>query len=924
MPTNQIRRELLNRIKASNFPGSIVEVFQAADQGIDLISQFEQQQMQEQQMQVANTPQEQEIGLREQHAMGNTQASMAFPNVQPGQSFNTVGMKAPINIDKVDEQGHLVESYKNVPPGIQDLPTGPYKGTVIESPAGYQTGGVKKSNSKALDADGNLDVSKVKYWNDEQLLKFYEANKGDYLKGIWSPTPERIRDKIHFLENDLMWNYFTSPILNAVNWVSEGTVDMMSSPENLALGVLTGAAGNKLLSANPIASRLSGVKLDSKGNPIMVYDSKKKEWIMSNQRREVNKLRNAVAGRTADAELFKSQIATYRKNAELNKYYLDLIEKQPDLGADDLLSAIEHYISTGSSKLGIVGGPTKKQLERSLKKNLDGIERSTSSLNKFKSVTKTDEFYNKQLDNIIKGRNQDIKLITEHKKSGTLDRLFNTPYHNTPTQDPADLLYIDDVIDNSWYKTLKKTGGLKKKYQKGGPNIDPLTTNIVAPDPVNKDLMKYSLNFECDTDSGRGCGDPTGSLFRLGLKGGLDFTKGFSGQPKNLGPGWQDGALVDNRIGTYSNPNVDANIGGYLRTNLPFHDKNWNPAHIDIGYNYNKPLELDSSFSRGSGTHNITGKIARSGDHFAGSPGYGGIFGNKGGTSRPQYSYGIEGNYDLTNKKLTNLGAYGQIGIMGPVNVSGSAGYNFETGKPQFGLGFGARFKKGGVKKYQYGGGSGLGLNTALEFGNRGGRLFASPTYRMGNLDVGGIIGSHSTPQKGQDYWNSHGFAGGNFNLRFGNSGRNLRDYDTRFMGSLQGELGKGWTQHQNDNNMNLSARIADPSGWNNEPPVEDPITQSSSNNFKMPLDASARLNLGVGRPGAAGCFGGMCYTAPVLPWNISAFGEYGTKQSLRPNFNVGLSGRYGPVTGEYSYNVNTKQPGFKVGLNIPLFNQKR
>lgn len=599
MPTNQIRRELLNRIKASNFPGSIVEVFQAADQGIDLISQFEQQQMQEQQMQVANTPQEQEIGLREQHAMGNTQASMAFPNVQPGQSFNTVGMKAPINIDKVDEQGHLVESYKNVPPGIQDLPTGPYKGTVIESPAGYQMGGAKVDPSTA-----------------------------------------------------------------------------------------------------------------------------------------------------------------------------------------------------------------------------------------------------------------------------------------TPT--------------------------------------------IMAPDPVNKDLMKYSLNFECDTDSGRGCGDPTGSLFRLGLKGGLDFTKGFYGQSKNLGPGWQDGTLVDNRIGTYSNPNVDANIGGYLRTNLPFYDKNWNPAHIDIGYNYNKPLDLGSN-PVGQGTHNITGKIARSGDHFAGRPGYGGIFGNKGGTSRPQYSYGIEGNYDLTNKKLTNLGAYGQIGIMGPVNVSGSAGYNFETGKPQFGLGFGARFKKGGVKKYQYGGGSGLGLNTALEFGNRGGRLFASPTYRMGNLDVGGIIGSYSTPQKGQDYWNSHGFAGGNFNLRFGNSGRNLRDYDTRFMGSLQGELGKGWTQHQNDNNnMNLSARMADPSGWNNEPPVEDPITQSSSNNFKMPLDASARLNLGVGRPGAAGCFGGMCYTAPVLPWNISAFGEYGTKQSLRPNFNVGLSGRYGPVTGEYSYNVNTKQPGFKVGLNIPLFNRNK
>ena len=151
MPSNQTRRHLLDRIKTSNFPGSIIEVFEAADQGIDLISEYEQQQQkeqslqqQQQSMQVANTPEEQRIGLREEHARGNTQASMAFPNVQPGQSFNTVGMKAPIDIQKIDKQGHLVESYKGVPPGIQDLPTGPYEGTIIESPSGYQKGGVKK------------------------------------------------------------------------------------------------------------------------------------------------------------------------------------------------------------------------------------------------------------------------------------------------------------------------------------------------------------------------------------------------------------------------------------------------------------------------------------------------------------------------------------------------------------------------------------------------------------------------------------------------------------------------------------------------------------------------------------------------------------------------------------------------------------
>jgi len=142
MPTNEVRRELLDRAKASGYPGSIVDVFQAADQGIDLIEQHQMQQ-QEQEMMVAQTPQEQEVGLREQHAMGNTQASMAFPDVQPNQSFNTVGMQAPIDIQKIDNQGHLVESYKNVPPGIQDLPTGPSEGTIIESPAAYQKGGVR-------------------------------------------------------------------------------------------------------------------------------------------------------------------------------------------------------------------------------------------------------------------------------------------------------------------------------------------------------------------------------------------------------------------------------------------------------------------------------------------------------------------------------------------------------------------------------------------------------------------------------------------------------------------------------------------------------------------------------------------------------------------------------------------------------------
>jgi uncharacterized membrane protein (UPF0127 family) len=144
---NSTRRQLLDKARSTGYPGSILDAFTAYDQGRDLIQEFVDQQQQaamQPPMQVAQTPQEQEQGLRPYHEQGQINQSMAFPNVQPGQSFNTMGMKVPINIDKIDNQGNLVESYKAVPPGIANLPTGPYEGTVIESPARMQMGGIRK------------------------------------------------------------------------------------------------------------------------------------------------------------------------------------------------------------------------------------------------------------------------------------------------------------------------------------------------------------------------------------------------------------------------------------------------------------------------------------------------------------------------------------------------------------------------------------------------------------------------------------------------------------------------------------------------------------------------------------------------------------------------------------------------------------
>ena len=114
---NEERYKILKEALTSGYKGSIG----------DLIKQ--------QEMQVAQTPEEQAQGLRGQpHG-----SSMSFPNSSG--DFNTMGMTHPIDITKVDEKGNIVQSYKSVPPGIENIPMGGKVGTVIETPGTYQGGG---------------------------------------------------------------------------------------------------------------------------------------------------------------------------------------------------------------------------------------------------------------------------------------------------------------------------------------------------------------------------------------------------------------------------------------------------------------------------------------------------------------------------------------------------------------------------------------------------------------------------------------------------------------------------------------------------------------------------------------------------------------------------------------------------------------
>lgn len=123
---NQDRRKIVNQAKADGYQGSYVDLFKQAAQDPAM---------------VANTPEQKQAGLRPFHEQGKTDASMAFPDTPPNTPFNTVGMKAPIDIKKFDEQGHLVKSYDAVPPGLTNIDSGPNTGTVLETPSRMQDGG---------------------------------------------------------------------------------------------------------------------------------------------------------------------------------------------------------------------------------------------------------------------------------------------------------------------------------------------------------------------------------------------------------------------------------------------------------------------------------------------------------------------------------------------------------------------------------------------------------------------------------------------------------------------------------------------------------------------------------------------------------------------------------------------------------------
>ena len=89
-------------------------------------------------MEQANTAEEKSTGL----SNSDQNTGMTFNNSSG--DFTTKNMSHNLNITKQDSSGDLVQSYRSVPPGINNLPMGNDVGKVIETPATYKQPSINK------------------------------------------------------------------------------------------------------------------------------------------------------------------------------------------------------------------------------------------------------------------------------------------------------------------------------------------------------------------------------------------------------------------------------------------------------------------------------------------------------------------------------------------------------------------------------------------------------------------------------------------------------------------------------------------------------------------------------------------------------------------------------------------------------------
>ena len=118
---NATRQALLDKIKATGYPGSIIDVFSAYEQGVDLIDQHFQEQQKQQEIQQAK----QQIQNFEQPAQQPEIMRSSPPqsiSQIPSPKLNYTQAKEP-----TPQEDKLIKSQSNNNIGLVNTPTGSYK-----------------------------------------------------------------------------------------------------------------------------------------------------------------------------------------------------------------------------------------------------------------------------------------------------------------------------------------------------------------------------------------------------------------------------------------------------------------------------------------------------------------------------------------------------------------------------------------------------------------------------------------------------------------------------------------------------------------------------------------------------------------------------------------------------------------------------
>jgi hypothetical protein len=131
MLDNQTRRELLSKARQSGFPGSILDVFTAYEQGKDLIGEFQQQQQQQQSQQMSDMA-AQQAGMM---PPGQQPLPQEMPQAPAGPPPGLQGQSLPS--PEPPANPNLVDSTQQQPVGMATNAKGSSGGQVIMANGGF-------------------------------------------------------------------------------------------------------------------------------------------------------------------------------------------------------------------------------------------------------------------------------------------------------------------------------------------------------------------------------------------------------------------------------------------------------------------------------------------------------------------------------------------------------------------------------------------------------------------------------------------------------------------------------------------------------------------------------------------------------------------------------------------------------------------